>query len=244
MKSTRKKIVAVVIILALMLVGCSKEVVMKEFVSDNQTISIWMNEEWQEWSVEDRAIGNEGWIAASSQNGAEAIIVMQIAKNLYGVNITDMDSWKELINSSYTMSEMKSIDNPSVPGMDVSETCRCTITITADDIKGEGLILYGETEYAYYSILYVAMKMNAAKTEYFNKVCASFTETAPEIEDLSAIENTETIQWFNNTCAVLTALNGGDYTIFGGVPTNDTNKSMIENLLSEWWDVTDHESAE
>ena len=242
MKSTRKNVVTVVIILALMLVGCgSKEVVMKIFTSDDQTVRIWMNEEW---SKEDMGTGTEGWIGATSKNGTEAIIVMQRAKNLYGASITDMDSWKELINSSYTMSEMELIDNPSVPGMDVSETCRCTITITADDIKGEGLILYGETEYAYYSILYVAMKMNAAKTEYFNKVCASFKEIAPKIEDLSVVENTETIQWFNNTCAVLTAVNHWDYTMFGGLPVNDTSKKIVENLLSEWWGVTDHESAE
>ncbi len=243
MKNTRKNVVTVVMILALMLTGCgSKEVVMKEFTSEDQTVSIRMNEEWSEWGKEDMGAGNEGWIAASSKNGSEAIIVMQMAKNLYGASITDMDSWKELINSSYAMSEMKLIDNPSVPGMDVSETYRCTITV--DNIKGEGHILYGETEYAYYSILYVAVKMNAAKTEYFNKVCTSFKETAPEIEDLSSIEYTETIQWFNNTCAVLTAVNGWDYTIFGGLPVSDNSKIIVENLLSEWWGVTDHESAD
>lgn len=240
MKNTRKKAVAVVIILSLMLVGCgSKEVVMKEFTSDDQTVSIQLNEEW---SKEDMGTGSEGWIGAASKNGTEAIIVMQMAKNLYGASITDMDSWKELINTSYTMSEMKLIDNPSVPGMDVSETYSCTMSM--DGVKGEGHVLYGETEYAYYSILYVAVKMNASKTEYFNKVCASFTETAPEIENLSAVENTDTIQWFNNTCAVLTAANQWDYTMFGGLPANDTSKSIVENLLSEWWDVTDHESAE
>ena len=237
MKSTRKNVVTVVIILALMLVGCgSKEVVMKEFTSDDQTVSIRMNEEW---SKED--MGIEGWIGATSKNGTEALFVIQGTKNLDGA-VSDMDSWKELTNDSCTMSEMKLIDNPSVPGMDVSETYSCTMSL--DGVKGEGHVLYGETEYAYYSILYVTVKMNAAKTEYFNKVCASFSETAPEIEDLSAIENTETIQWFNNTCAVLTAANQWDYTMFGGLPTNNTSKIIVENLLSEWWGVTDHESAE
>ena len=239
MKCTRKNVVAVVIILALMLVGCgSKEVFMKIFTSDDQTVRIWMNEEW---SKEDMGTGSEGWIGATSKNGTEAIIVIQGAKNIYGV-VTDIDGWKELTNASCTMSEMKLIDNPSVPGMDGLETYSCTMSL--DGVKGEGYVLYGETEYAYYSILYVAVKMNEAKTEYFNKVCASFTETAPEIEDLSSIENTETIQWFNNTCAVLTAVNNWDYTMFGGAPANDTSKGVIEVVLSEWWNVTDHESAE
>ena len=93
MKNTRKKAVAVVIILALMLVGCgSKEVAMKEFTSDDQTVSIQLNEEW---SKEDMGDGSEGWIGATSKNGTEGVVVMQVPKNLYGVNVSDMDSWKE-----------------------------------------------------------------------------------------------------------------------------------------------------
>ena len=42
----------------------------------------------------------------------------------------------------------------------------------------------------------------------------------------------------------MTAANKWDYTMFGGLPANDTSKSIVENLLSEWWGVTDHESAE
>ena len=76
--------------------------------------------------------------------------------------------------------------------------------------------------------------MNAAGEEYFNNVCVSFQETAPEIEQTSAAESTDTIQWFNNTCAVLTAANHWDYTVFGGAPADDNSKSMVQSLLSEW----------
>ena len=44
MKSTRKNVVAVVMILALMLAGCGKEVVMKEFTSEDQTVSKYQDE--------------------------------------------------------------------------------------------------------------------------------------------------------------------------------------------------------
>lgn len=238
MKKTVRNMVAVAVMLALMLTGCgSKEVVMKEFTSNDGIISIQLNEEW---SQEDMGAGAEGWIAATSKDDSEAIIVMQMAKNIYGAEM-DMDSWIDLVNVSYPMSEIESIDNPSVPGMDVTKTYSCTVTI--DNISGGGRIAYGETEYAYYSILYVAIKMNAPQIEYFNNVCGSFKEMAPEVEEVSGAESTDTIQWFNNTCAVLTAVNHWDYTLFGGAPASDNSKSTVQNLLSEWWEVTDHETA-
>lgn len=240
MKIVRRNVVVTIMILVLMLAGCgSKEVVMKEFMSEDQTVSIQMNEEWETESI---GAGSEGWIVAGSENGSEAIIVMQAAKNLYSGSVSDIDGWKNLISSFYPMSETESVDNPSVPGMEVAETYSCTVT--ADGVSGDGRILYGETEYAYYSILYIAMKMDTSKLEYFNNVCASFQETAPEIEMSSAAAGSDTVQWFNNTCAVLTVANGWDYTIFGGAPASDASQAIVQNLLSEWWDVTDRESAD
>lgn len=240
MKRVTRSVMAVVVTLALMLAGCGNtEVVMKEFTSEDGTVSIQMNEKWKQ---EDMGSGAEGWVVGLSEDDSDAVMVMQMAKNIYGTNIADMDDWKDTINDSYSMSEMTSMDNPSVPGMDVAETYRCTVTV--EGISGDGRILYGETEYAYYSILYVAVKMNASDEEYFNNVCASFKESAPEIEQTSAAGSTDTIQWFNNTCAVLTAANRWDYTIFGGAPADDNSKSMVQDLLSEWWEVTDRETAD
>lgn len=240
MKKVTRNIIAAAIMLTLVLAGCgNKEVVMKEFTSADETVSIQMNEKWKQ---EDMGTGGTGWVVAVSEDDSEAIMVMQMAKNIYGTNIVDMNNWKDMINASYQMSEMTLIDNPSVPGMDVAETYSCTVTV--EDISGDGRILYGETDYAYYSILYVAIKMNAAETEYFNNVCGSFQETAPEVEETPVAENTDTVQWFNNTCAVLTAANRWDYTLFGGAPADDNSKSMVQDLLSEWWDVTDRETAE
>lgn len=237
MRKVRRSMVLVAAVLALILTGCGGEVVMKEFTSADETVSIQMNEKW---TVQDMGSGSEGWVAAASANGSEAIMVMQLPKNIYGT--MDMDAWRKLINDSYSVSGAEAIENPSVPGMEVVETYGCSVT--ADGVKGEGRVLYGETDYAYYNILYVAMKINDAKTEYFKNVCASFQETAPEIEDVSAIERTDTVQWFNNTCAVLTAVNNWDYRLFGGAPANDSSKMIVQNMLNEWWEVTDHESAD
>ena len=174
MKKTGKAVVMIVMMLAIVLVGCgSKEVVWKEFTSQDGTVSISMNEEWQ---LEDIGAGSEGWVAAFTEDGSEGILVMQAAKSIFGANIVGMDDWKALIESSYPMSEMEEIDNPTISGMDISGTYSCVVT--AEGVKGAGRILYGETEYAYYSILYVAPKIDSAKAEYYNNVCTSFKETA------------------------------------------------------------------
>lgn len=239
MKNLRKDVIIVTMALILALVGCgSKEVVMKEFTSEDQTVSIQLNEEWKPENI---GVGSEGWIAALSDDESEGIIVMQLAKSLYSGNIADIEGVKEIVDTSYSTSDLELVDNPSVPGMEVKETYSCMLS--ADGVKGKGRVLYGETEYAYYSILYVANRINDAKIEYFNKVCGSFQETAPEVDETAA-GSTDTIQWFNNTCAVLTAVNGWDYTIFGGAPEGDSSKGIVQSILKEWWDVTDRVSAD
>lgn len=240
MSRIRRGAMALAVLLALVLGGCgSKEVVMKEFISEDETVSISMDENWR---VEDMGAGTEGWLAAFNDDDSEGIIVMQVAKGLYGANVADMDAWKELIESSYPMSEMEEIEAPAVSGMNVSDAYKCEVT--AEGVKGAGRVLYGETDYAYYCILYAAPRINSSGEAYFKNVCATFKETVPEIENASTVESTDTIQWFNNTCAVLTAINGCDYTMFGGLPANDESLATIQALLTEWWDVTDSQSAD
>lgn len=238
MRKMWKKAVVLAALLALVLAGCGgKEVVMKEFISEDETVSISMDETWK---VED--MGVESWIAAFNDDGSEGIILMQLAKNVYGSNVSDMDAWKEVIESSYPMSGMEGVESPSVSGMNVEGTYSCEVT--ADGVKGAGRVLYGETDYAYYCILYAAPKINDNKAAYFSNVCASFKEMAPEIENASTVETTDTIQWINNTYAVLTAVNGWDYTMFGGLPANDENLASVQDLLNEWWSVTDRGTAD
>lgn len=229
--------------LGLLLAGCGssgKEVVFKEFVSDDGTVSIQMDESWTVEKVNDED-GSEGWISAFTEDDSEGVVVMQLSKSVYGVG-TDMDKWKEIIESTYPMSEMEDMEKPSVPGMNVDSAYSCVVT--ADGVKGAGRVVYGDTDYAFYCILYAAPKIDDKREEYFQKVCASFQENAPEIENASVVETTDTIQWFNNTCAVLTAVNSWDYTIFGGLPANEASKQITQALLDSWWGVTDRASAD
>ncbi len=238
-----RRTAALVIVLGLLLAGCGssgKEIVFKEFVSDDGTVSIQMDESWAVEKVNDEN-GSEGWISAFTEDDSEGVVVMQLSKSVYGVG-TDMDKWKEIIESTYPMSEMEDMEEPSVPGMNVDSAYSCVVT--ADGVKGAGRVVYGDTDYAFYCILYAAPKIDDKREEYFQKVCASFQENAPEIENASVVETTDTIQWFNNTCAVLTAVNSWDYTMFGGLPANEASKQITQALLDNWWGVTDRASAD
>ena len=62
-------------------------------------------------------------------------------------------------------------------------------------------------------------------------------------DDAPEVTTPETILWINATHAVLTYLNGWDYTKFGGMDATDANKEMMGPFLEEWWGVTDHDSA-
>ncbi len=240
MKRKGQILAACMLLFVLMLSGCgSKEIVMKEFTSQDGSVSIQMNEAW---NFEDMGSGSEGWVAAFTKDGSEGMVVMQVPKVLSGANITDMDDWKEQTDSIYEVSQKEAMDALSVPGMDVEGAYRCTIT--ASGVEGAGCVLYGETEYAYYSIIYAAPKMNDKQVEYYRTACTTFKETAPEVENNSTVASTDTIQWFNSSCAVLTALNGWDYTMFGGLPANGDSQALVQQMLSEWWEVTDRASAD
>ncbi|NBJ93279.1 DUF1266 domain-containing protein [Parablautia muri] len=243
MKKLKKKAAVLAIALLLLVTGCGnskKEIVLKEYTSEDETVSIQMDESWKVEAVNDES-GSEGWISAFTEDDSEGIVVMQLTKSVYGAGV-DMDRFKEVIESTYPMSEMEDMEAPSVPGMAVDSAYSCDVT--AEGVKGAGRVVYGETDYAFYCILYAVPEMDDQKEEYFKNVCGTFKETAPEIENASTVEATDTIQWFNNTCAVLTAVNGWDYTMFGGLPANDASKQIAQALLADWWEVTDRASAD
>ncbi len=53
-----------------------------------------------------------------------------------------------------------------------------------------------------------------------------------------------TVLWMNGTYGIITELNEGDYTLFGGYKANEENKAMQQASLEEWWGVTDRASAD
>lgn len=239
MKRSKKLLMIFVLLMAMMLAGCGSgsNVELKEFSLDGDTVSICMDESWE---IDDLDTGID--FGAFSSNGNEGIVVVQYEKALYGSNIQDMSSLKSLTEESFGIDDSEKTDNPAVSDLENMETYSCSVV--SDGTKGDGMILYGETDYAYYSIIYIAPRISAKKTEYFRNVCETFKEKAPEVEASSSTQTTDTILWFNATCAVLTDLNGWDYTVFGGQPASESVMSLRQEGLNSSWDVTDRATAD
>lgn len=239
MKTAKKTFIwLAVALLAAAFAGCGKKEMdkpMKEFASADGTVAIMLAEDW-----ESEDTGEDGWIGAFSKDGDDGIMIMQLIKGIDAVNMEDIE---EAIEDTYHVSDVTEVDGTgAVPGLENIEAYTCKMNL--EGAKGDGYFVYGETEYAYYAILYVADHMNDDTMAYVRKVYNTFKEDAPEIENNSTVEVSDTVLWINGTYAVLTALNGWDYTVFGGMPANAASMELQQSMLSEWWGVTDRASAD
>ncbi len=55
---------------------------------------------------------------------------------------------------------------------------------------------------------------------------------------------TDTVQWFNASYAILTDANGQDYNLFGGAEPGKMMEMQYQAMLDSSWDVTDRASAD
>ena len=239
MRGIRKSIVFIaMMLLVATFAGCGeeKEVAMKEFKSADESISIMFEENW---ATED--MGLDSWLAASSPNGRDAILVAQFAKGMY--NISGIDDLKANLEDSYKMSDVKEAEKMDIPGLTGIEAYTGNMK-DDNNTSGECYIVYGESDYAYYAFMYGTGKIKDKHINSFKATCASFKENAPEVENTSEVESTDTIRWFNATYAILTKANNWDYNMFGGLPANNDSMLIQQQLLSDWWEVTDRVSAD
>ena len=66
-----------------------------------------------------------------------------------------------------------------------------------------------------------------------------FTGCSPKAKPV-----TDTVKWFNTTYALLTTANQADVNLIGGYEKNAINQKLVQELLDEWWDVTDRATAD
>ena len=210
---------------------------MKEFSTPDKTASIYLDQEWNEEDLQ-----MDCWLGAGNKKGDKAAILMQFPKSGANALADSMETVRELVESSYGVSELTDAEAPSIP--DMSNVAAFTCKMTADGVTGGAYLVYGETDYAYYALSYVADKLNDSDIASFKASCSKFLENAPEVENNFSSEMTDTIRWFNASYAILTDLNNWDYNLFGGLPANDESKATIQQLLPEWWDVTDRATAD
>lgn len=57
-------------------------------------------------------------------------------------------------------------------------------------------------------------------------------------------EVSDTVRWFNATCAILTEKNGGDHNMFGGMKPGEESAKTAKDILEQSWNVTDRASAD
>lgn len=55
---------------------------------------------------------------------------------------------------------------------------------------------------------------------------------------------TDTVQWFNASYAILTYANGQDYNMFGGAKPGMMMEMQYQSILNDSWDVSDRASAD
>jgi len=228
--------VILVIFVAAMAAGCGgKGIPEKQFYSADGSVSILLAEDWRQ-----KDAGMDNWIGASNRNGQDGVMVLQSVK---GRELFGLEDMQEAVKTVCRVSELEKLDGAgAVPGLTGLEAYRCKLDM--ENIDGEGYLVYGETDYAYYAIVYAAKSIDEDKMGYIRGVCASLQENAPEELDRPMVEMTDTILWMNGTHAVLTSLNGMSYLIFGGAEANMASIEADKNMLSRQWGITDRASAD
>lgn len=216
---------------------------MQEFATPDDSASIYLEKDWE---VQDMGLEESGidfWLCAGNENGSEIALLMQFPKKGANRIASSMDEVKELVETSYGFtSDGTETEAPEVPGMTgvEADTGKVQVQLTS----AEAYVVYGETDYAYYAILYGARTMDEEEIAYAKASCSKFEETVPEEEDATTVELTDTVRWFNASYAVLTEVNGWDYNRFAGLPANEESMELEQQSLKEWWDVTDRTSAD
>ena len=210
---------------------------MQEFSTPDDTASIYLDKSWKTQEAP-----MDGWLIAASSREDNAVFLLQFIKNGLSSQAGSMEDVKDIIKTSYNPSGETKAEAPEVPGM--TNVTAITGRMSVDSTKVDAYIVYGETDYAYYSMAYAADKMNDSKIASFKVSCSKFRESAPEVEDRTTAELTDTIRWFNASYAVLTDLNGWDYNRFAGLAANDDVMAMEQKSLEEWWSVTDRTTAD
>ena len=210
---------------------------MKEFTSESGSVSIYLE---NDWTIED--LGIDTWLGVHSSNGKEEVVVTQLPKNQYNGTVNSLDDLKKLMEESFNITDAQETEAPEVPGL--SSLTAMTCTISTGTASGDGYIIYGESDYAYYMLAYSANTINDKKKEKFNVSCSTLKETAVEEENNFATEMTDTIRWFDATYAILTRTNNCDVNYFGGFAANEANTAVTQESLESSWGVTDRASAD
>ncbi len=224
---------------------------MKEVALSDESASLYLP---KDWTSEETGSVNLIMVTKGNELGA---MMFQFPKNS-GYQIYSVEDTKELIQKSYQISEGEEIEAFEISGMSNVSVVQSKMAVEglnsegetiADSVSGEACFAYGETDYAFYAIGYMSFTKDTKKEDmlpYLKVSCSQFKEYEEAIEQntVGTIELTDTVRWFNASYAVLTELNGHDYTIFAGLPMNETSKGIAVLSLRSSWEITDRTTAD
>ena len=143
---------------------------LREFSTADGSVTLQLNQDWKIENME-----ADCWLCAVSADRSEGIIAMQFPKNGYFDKISSMDSVKLFVEDTYSIVKSEKTDAPIIPGMTNIESYLCEKSTDGEVI--EAYIVFGETDYAYYSLLYMADKINNTQIDLMNVSYATFIET-------------------------------------------------------------------
>lgn len=226
---------------------------MKEFALSDGSASLYFN---KDWTATDTGLVNLMMVTEEDENELGALI-FQFPKNS-AFQVYSVEDAKELIKTSYQISEEEEVEAFEIPGMSNVSVIQGKMAVEglnsegetiADSVSGEACFAYGETDYAFYAIGYMSFASDTKMEDmlpYLRVSCSKFKESEEVIKQntIGTVELTDTVRWFNASYAVLTELNGWDYNIFAGLPMSDTAKGIAALSLQSWWEVTDRASAD
>lgn len=243
---TKRMLVSLLLCMVLLLAGCGTKTKtdeellagMKEFVLSDGSASLYLDKDWVTQET-----GLYNWLMATSSDGRDGVFMFQFPKGI-GSQVKDIDDIKAVIDESFQVSDEEEAEAFEIPGMSNVTATRCKVA--SGGTSGEACVIYGETEYAFYTIGYVGNKWKDSMMASLRVSCSKFDESETVLEEMDGTkaELTDTIRWFNASYAVLTEMNGWDYNRFAGLAANETTKQMEIESLKEWWDVTDRASAD
>lgn len=233
-----------IVMMFLLPVGCGKEKTpedyladMKEFSTPDGSASIYLDKNW-----ETQDAGVDYWLCAGSGNGNDILFLMQFPKRGLNKSASSMDEMKASLKESYSISGETQAEAPEVSAMENVNAETAEFTLDGRNIGA--YLVYGETDYAYYTLMFASLNMKDSVITAAKASCLKFAEQVPEEEDATTVEITDTVRWFNASYAVLTEVNGWDYNRFAGLAANEESKVMEQESLKEWWGVTDRASAD
>lgn len=210
---------------------------MKEYTSESGSVSICLD---NTWTTQD--LGNDTWLGAQSKSGGDEVVVSQLPKNQYNGSINSLEDLKALMEESFHVEDENSEDAPKIPGL--SNLSAITCKLSTETGSGEGYIIYGESDYAYYMFVYSSKIISDNEKKKFDVSCGTLKETPIEEENNFSTEMTDTIHWFDATYAILTRLNNCNVKYFGGLAANAENGEAAKQGLEDSWGVTDRASAD